>query len=229
MTTTQIRRLLLAAVAVLAFAATGATQEKSSALLNVPEVRQLVARAEPADNARLSAHFTALAEQYAREAKRHIAMSKSSVGNPSRTIATGMSAHCTRLAELNTQSATTARELAAHHQKLATGVPSTPPAGSASLQSGAGARRPTDKELADLAAKATTPADHRGLEEYFLTLAKRYTADADEHVRLAQTYRGTRLAAAAVHQDALARLTRESAREANDAAAMHEQLAGIGR
>ena len=30
-----------------------------------------------------------------------------------------------------------------------------------------------------MAAKASTPADHHALEEYFLTSAKRYTADAN--------------------------------------------------
>jgi hypothetical protein len=53
----------------------------------------------------------------------------------------------------------------------------------------AGAPEPTQKELNALAAKARTPAEHRGLEEYFLTLAKRYTAEANEHVALAQAYR----------------------------------------
>ena len=49
-----------------------------------------------------------------------------------------------------------------------------------------------------MAAKASTPAEHRALEEYFLTLAKRYTADAAEHTTTANTYRGTRTAQAAV-------------------------------
>ena len=52
-----------------------------------------------------------------------------------------------------------------------------------------------------MAAKASTPAEHRALEEYFLTLAKRYTADATEHATTANTYRGTRTAQAAVHCD----------------------------
>ena len=52
-----------------------------------------------------------------------------------------------------------------------------------------------------MAAKASTPAEHRALEEYFLTLAKRYTADATEHAAMANAYRGTRIAQAAVHCD----------------------------
>ena len=142
-------------------------------------MQQLVKRAEPGDNARLAAHFTALAERYTAEAKRHTSMSQSFVGNPSRNLGTGMSAHCKQLADLNTQSATTLRELAAlppeaggwcrqrrrHRLALA-------------FEGGAGAPAPTEQELNALAAKASTPADHRALEEYFLTLAKRYTADA---------------------------------------------------
>ena len=149
------------------------------------------------------AHFTALAERYAAEAKRHMSMSQSFVGNPSRNLGTGMSAHCKQLADLNTQSATELRELAAYHQKLASGAAATPPAGGARFEGGAGAPAPTEQELNALAAKASTPADHRALEEYFLTLAKRYTAEANEHVAMANTYRGTRIAQAAVHRDRL--------------------------
>ena len=80
-----------------------------------------------------------------------------------------------------------------------------------------------------MAAKASTPADHRALEEYFLTLAKRYTADANEHVAMANTYRGTRIAQAAVHCDRLVKLSKDEAKEATEAAAMHKQLAAVAR
>jgi hypothetical protein len=229
MRTIHFRSLALAAVAALTFAANGAAQDRAPGLLNNLEVRQLVARAEPGDQAQLSAHFTALGDRYAAEAKRHISMSQSFIGNPSRNLGTGMSAHCKRLADLNTQSATTVRELAAYHTKLASGTPATPPRDAARFQAGAGASEPTEKELNALAAKASTPAEHRGLEEYFLTLAKRYTAEANEHVALAQAYRGTRIAQAAVHHDRLAGLSRDGAKEATAAAEMHKQLAGIGR
>ena len=108
----QIRSLLLPAVAFVLFAGSTAAQDKSPALLNTLEVQQLVKRAEPADNARLAAHFTALADRYAAEAKRHTSMAQSFVGNPSRNLGTGMSAHCKQLADLNTKSATELRELA---------------------------------------------------------------------------------------------------------------------
>jgi hypothetical protein len=229
MRTVHLRSLSLAAAAVLALTASGAAQDRPSGLLNNLDVRQLVARAEPGDQAQLSAHFNALGDRYAAEAKRHISMSQSFIGNPSRNLGSGMSAHCKRLADLNTQSATTVRELAAYHAKLASGTPASPPRDGARFQAGAGAPEPTEKELNALAAKASTPAEHRGLEEYFLTLAKRYTAEANEHVALAQAYRGTRIAQAAVHHDRLAGLSRDGAKEATAAAEMHKQLAGVGR
>ena len=229
MRTVHFRSLALAAVAVLTLASSVAAQDKPSGLLNNLEVRQLVARGEPGDQAQLSAHFTALADRYTAEAKRHIFMSQSFVGNPSRNLGTGMSAHCKRLADLNTQSATTVRELAAYHAKLASGTLATPPKDGARFQSGAGAPEPTERELNALAAKASTPAEHRGLEEYFLILAKRYTAEANEQVALAQTYRGTRIAQAAVHHDRLASLSRDAAKEATAGAEMHKQLAGVAR
>ena len=221
--------IAIASTAVLAVTATAAAQEKPTGLLNTLEVRQLVARAEPADNARLGVYFVALAERYAAEAKRHRSMSQSFVGNPSRNLGTGMSAHCKRLADLNTESATTARELAAYHEKLASGASATLPRDAPRFHGGAGAPEPTENELNALAAKARTPAEHHALEEYFLTLANRYTTDGNEHVTLAQTYRGTRIAWAAAHHDRLARLARDAAKEASEAADLHKQLANVGR
>ena len=229
MRTIQIRSLSLAAFAFLAFAGNAAAQDKSPALLNTLEVQQLVKRAEPGDNARLAAHFTALADSYVAEAKRHTSMAQSFVDNPSRNLGTGMSAHCKQLADLNTQSASQLRELATYHQKLASGAAATAPTRSARFEGGAGARMPTDQELNALAAKASTPADHHALEEYFRTLAKRYAADATDHAATANTYRGTKIAQAAAHCDSLVRLSKEEAKEANAAADMHKQLAGVVR
>ena len=229
MRTVHFRSLSIAAIVILTFAGSVAAQEKSSGLLNSVEVQQLVKRGEPGDNARLATHFTVLADRSAAEARRHTSMAQSFVGNPSRNLGTGMSAHCKQLANLNTQSATELRELATYHQKLASGATATPPAGGARFEGGAGAPAPTDQELNAMAAKASTPADHRALEEYFLTLAKRYTADANEHVAMANTYRGTRIAQAAVHCDRLVKLSKDEAKEATEAAAMHKQLAGVAR
>jgi hypothetical protein len=140
-----------------------------------------------------------------------------------------MSVHCKRLADLNTESATKVRELAVYHEKLAAGAPATAPQDGARFQGGAGAPAPTDKELAALAAKASTPADHHALEEYFQTLARRYETDAKEHASFAAGLRGTRIEHAAVIHSRLATLSHEAAREATAAAEMHKGLATIAR
>ena len=156
-------------------------------------------------------------------------MSQNFAGNPSRNVGTGMSAHCKRLADLNTQSATTVRELATYHEQLVAGTSAALPRDAARFQSGAGAPEPTEKELNALAATANTPVQHKALEEYFVTLAKRYTTTADEHVTLAQAYRGTKIAEASAIHNRLARLARDSAKEATAAADMHAQLANVAR
>ena len=228
MRTVHFRTFVLAAAASVIAAGTLAAQEKPNQLLNSLEVRQLAARGENADHARLAAHFAALADQYTAEAKKHQAMAQSFVGNPSRNLGTGMSAHCKRLADLNTDEATTVRELVAYHEKLAAGAPATAPQKGARFQGGAAAPEPTEKELNALAAKAGTPAEHKVLEEYFLALSKRYTAEADEHAALSTALRGTpRIASSSAIHDRLARLARESAKEATAAADMHKQRASL--
>jgi hypothetical protein len=222
--------LAIEALAILTLAGSAAAQTPASPLLNTLEVRTLVSSSEPADHARLSVHFTALADRYAADAKRHDAMAKAFIAAPTRRVpANGAADHCKRLAALNTRSAETVRELVAYHQKLAAGAPGTLPKGAAPFQSGVGAPEPTDAELNALAEKASTPADHHALEEYFLTATKRYTSDANEHVAMAQASRGTRIAQAAVHCDRLVTLLRDEAKEATAAAEMHKQLANVAR
>ena len=107
-----IRLFSIAALAVLLNADSSAAQGASSALLNTLEVRQLVSRGEPGDSARLSAHFAALADRYAREATRHDAMAQAFIASPTRRTPTNSAAdHCERLARLNKESADTLREL----------------------------------------------------------------------------------------------------------------------
>jgi hypothetical protein len=217
-------------LALFTFVGGAAAQTTSSAVLNSLEVQELITRAEPGDHARLEVHFAVLAEQYAADAKRHSAMAQAFIASPiRRTAANSAVDHCKRLEQLNLQSAATLRELAAHHEKLAAGKASAVPRGAARFEGGAGATAPTAEALSALAAKASTPADHRALEEYFLTAAKRHTADATSHAAMAQTYRGTRIAQAAVHCDRLVTLSKDSAKEATEAAAMHKQLTGVAR
>jgi hypothetical protein len=228
---TRIHLVSLAApLALLAGVATAAAQARAPEVVNAIELRKLVASAEPGDHARLGGHFAALAGQYADEAARHSAMSKAFGGNPTRSGAASASNHCARLAQLNNESAATLRELATHHERLATGVASTAPADATRFEHGEGAPAPTNEELVALAARARIPADHRALAEYFVTVAARHTADADAHARMAQAYRGManrRGGDPAAHCDRLVKLSRDAANEARAAAGTHTQLANV--
>jgi len=231
MRTINVHTLAAAALALLTVAGSASSQTPASQILNALEVQKLASSTDPADNARLGSHFAALADRYAAEAKRHTSMAQAFIGTPARRVAaTSAADHCKRLAQLNTESAKTLRELAAYHQGLAGGKPpAAAPKGGTRFQSGAGAPEPTDAQLADLAAKANTPADHHALEEYFQNSVKRYTAAANEHAAMAQAYRGTRIVQAAAHCDRLVTLSRDSVKEATAAAEMHKGLAGIAR
>ena len=230
MKTIRLRTLSIGALALSTFAGGAVAQTTSSSILNSLEVQELITRAEPADHARLGAHFAALSEQYAADARKHTAMAQGFMaGPPRRATDTATGSHCRRLAELNTRSAATLRELAVHHEGLAAGKTSAVPRGAARFEGGEGAPAPTEKELSALAAKASTPADHGALQEYFQTQAKRYTAAANDHAAMAQAYRGTRVAQSAAHCDRLVTLSRDSAKEATAAATMHKGLAGVAR
>ena len=223
-------RIAAGAALVLATLVSSANAQATSPILNALEVQKLVASTDPADNARLSAHFAALAERYTREATRHDAMAQAFIASPTRRTPTNTAAdHCKRLAGLNTQAANSLRELAAYHEKRAAGAVAAVPKGAPRFQAGAGAPEPSDDELTALAGRASTPADHHALEEYFQTAAKHYREAVNEHSSMAQAYRGTRIAQAAVHCDRLVSLSRDEAKEATAAAEMHKQLAGAAR
>jgi ABC-type branched-subunit amino acid transport system substrate-binding protein len=227
---TNLIRVVASAALALAALATTAVAQTVSPILNALEVRKLVASTDPADNARLSAHFAALADRFTHEATRHGAMAQAFIAAPTRrTPANTAADHCKRLATLNKQSADTLRQLAAYHEKRAGGETATAPRGAAQFQAGLGAPEPADDELSALAARASTPADHHALEEYFQTAAKRYREAVSEHTSMAQAYRGTRIAQAAVHCDRLVSLSRDEAKEATAAADMHKELATIAR
>lgn len=229
MRSASIRAAAGAAVALAVFVG-NAHAQTGSPILNVLEVRQLVASPDPSDNARLSAHFAALADGYMRDATRHDAMAQAFIGSPSgRTPANTASDLCKRLASLNRQSADTLRELAAYHEKRAAGAAAAAPKGAAPFQAGAGAPEPSLDELRALATKASTPAEHHALEAYFQEVAKRYQKAVNEHSAMARAYVGTRIAQAAVHCDRLVSLSRDEAKAATAAAEMHKQLATTNR
>jgi hypothetical protein len=201
-------------------------------LLTSTQVQELVARADtPADHLQLQRHFTNLAGRYDANARRHTAMARRYGGNPNRRANTAGPAHCKRLAQVATQSASVFRELAMHHERLAAGLPSTPPSAGAPFEEGAGTTDLlSEAQAQELAAGARTPGEHLQLQKHFAALAAQHTVDADSHARMARAYRGnpnrrTR-SAGARHCERLARLARESAAAARALAGEHAALAG---
>ena len=228
MRTFFVRALSVAALAALSFTPLVVAQGQAPAPLSETQVQELIARGQPADHARLRAHFNELAEQSAAEAKRHASMQQSFAGNTKLAhMATSMAAHCKRLMDLNQASAATLRELATEHGTLAAGAVYEPPQGGTRPQVDRGV--PSDKELADLAANATSAADHRKLEQYFVALANRYDRDAANHVAYAKSWRATTKVPTAqtiaAHCDRLASQFREAEKEARAAAEMHKDMA----
>lgn len=230
MKTYFVRFAVLAVLAALTSASNLIAQNTASASLSEADVRQLIVRGEPADHARLSAHFATMAQRYATDAKRHESMGQAFSGNTKLAhIATSQREHCRQLSVRNLESAATLRELAAHHTKLAAGAASEPPKGGERFEAGAGARVPTDAELTRLAATAETAADHRALEGYFTSLAARYERESKESAAYAISWRGMSknpsAPALAANWERLARQQRESATEARAAAGMHKDQA----
>ena len=225
-----IYRVAVAAVALVGTAALAAAQAPSG-VLNKLEVQKLVAAETPEASVALAAHFTALADRYTADAAKHKAMGQAYKSNANRSAATSAADHCVRLATFATESATAARELVKYHRDLAGGKAAVVPKGAAALQGGRGAPDPTADQLHHLAMMARTRADHLSLEEYFLTVAKKNTAEAEDYVVMAKAYRaGVRKGTydPAVGFDRLAKLARDAAKEAAEAANLHKQLANVG-
>ena len=223
-------RVAVAAIALVGAATLGAAQAPSG-VLNKLEVQKLVAAETPEASVALAAHFTALADRYTADAANHKAMGQAYKANANRSAVTSAAAHCDRLAALATESATATRELAKFHRDLAGGKAAVVPKGAAPFTAGRGAPSPTADQLHHLAMMARTRADHLELEEYFATVAKKNTAEAEDYVALAKAYRaGVRKGTydAAVTFDRLAKAARDAAKEAAAAASLHKQLANIG-
>lgn len=223
-------RIALAALALVGVATLAAAQA-SSGVLNKLEVQKLVAAETPEAGATLADHFTALADRYTADAADHKAMGQAYKANANRSAATSAAAHCERLATLATESATTTRELAKFYRDLAAGKTAVVPKGAVAFKGGKGAPDPTADQLHHLAMMAKSRTDHLALEEYFATIAKKNTAEAEDYVTLARAYRaGVRKGTydAAVTFDRLAKSARDAAKEAAEAASLHKQLANIG-
>ena len=218
--------------AVVAFIADTPAARAQPWLLNRLEVQRLVAMNTPEAHARLSKHFIALAETYTADAARYAGRANGSAGNPSHGFGTRTDVRRTRQAQDAARRAEAARAMTVYHQLLSVGAAAVPPPARAQLDGGTGAPAPTQAELHELAMRARTPADHRVLAEYYLTLETRETALANEHARMANMQRvsGGRGAweTTATHSDRLAGLSRKAAKHASAAASVHRQLASIG-
>ena len=92
----------------------------------------------------------------------------------------------------------------------------------------------TDKQVKELIATSTTPADHVKLQKHFLAVAADYTAKAVEHTAEAEAYKKRRTyweskgsvgPGTLAHCERLATLERELAKEARDLATAHEHMA----
>ena len=216
--TTSTRLFLAVPILTLAVGA-GLLAQAQSKPLTAAEVNRLIATGGPTDHARLSAHFTALAERQAADVKIHTAMQQA-YANSGKPSGLGMVNHCKAMVGRAQESAGSLKELAAYHSKLAGGA--TASSGYV-LEPATG--RPSDAELTRLAATAETAADHRALQNYFTSVATRDEREAADHAAYAKTWRGlTKVAAyqtqAAAH-DRTAEQLREAAKEARAAAAMH--------
>lgn len=90
----------------------------------------------------------------------------------------------------------------------------------------------TDKQMEELVAKASTPAEHGQLRAHFLEMAAIYTADADAHGVMAAAYRRNQddpnrptSGDPAIYCDRIAQRSREAAATARELATYHERLA----
>lgn len=90
------------------------------------------------------------------------------------------------------------------------------------------------REVKELIAKASTPAEHHTLALYYEAKAKKYEADAVEHADQAKAYRARPTASemkrpmspdTAAHCDFLAQDLSKAAKKARELAADHEEMA----
>jgi hypothetical protein len=226
----RLSRLVVTA-AIFVGLATVAAAATSPSVLNKLELQKLVAAETPIANLRLAAHFDGLAEQYSAEAAtyRNLAVTYKANANRSATVTAADS--CARRAARATTWADRARALARYHFDLALGRQAVLPVGATALHSGYGAPEPTTDQLHRLALTARTRADHLALREYYSTVARKKSAEADSYFAMAGAFHaGVRNGSydPAGSYDRLGRLARKAAREATQAADRHAVFANIG-
>lgn len=227
---TIFTRTMFAGLALVALTTAAAAQDRSRLLTSV-EVKEFVTSSRPADHPRLRDHFAALADKYTTDARRYRNIGSAMTGNPNHPPTVPPGTRWIRAAERAQESASVARELSAHHGRIADGRSSQPPSGAGRFEAGEGALAPTDAQLNELAASARTPAQHRSLAEYYTTLAEQQTTAAKRHAVQASTYRAQvrkSYGDPAIHFDRLPKQSRELADSARAEAAKHTQLAQVG-
>lgn len=227
--TRRTRAIALAAACLLGASGVAAAQVTAPERLSDLEVQILADSEIPSAGLRLAAHFRALAADYDAAAARHRGVAATARGWPLRApgAAAAAAARQTHRAEADIETADVLRALAAYYEGAVNGRQMEFPSGGAPFAGGAGARPPTEREVHAFAAAARTPADHRSLEEYFLTRSERLTTEADAYTTAAQALRGTRIAQAADHCERRATAARAAARQAQGRATMHGALAQL--
>jgi hypothetical protein len=197
-------------------------QSQAGPILNELELRQALSGTGAIEHAKLEAHFVALADRYASDAKRHETMARNAPAGSHKGIGPDVRAHCNNLVRLDKKMEAEARDLAKLHAAAAPGQPH--PEHTKGLPSDLGARKASEDEMTAFAEKAAATGDHGALAEYFSKLAERYDAEASAHAGMATMYRTGRTAGAADHCDRLVRTARAAAKEAKAAAAQHAAL-----
>jgi hypothetical protein len=196
------------------------SQEASVERLTVADVGRLVPRAGAPEHVRLVQHFSALADWFAAESKRHETCACCQGMHTEHAACTHACPHCQKLVVLNAHLDLTARALSAYHQRSVLGrmlpVPSAPV--------GVEAHAPTAEDLGAFRVTIDQLDGHRAMAAAFTALAGRYDRQVEAHTALAGAYRAARLGTAAAHCDRLVTLARDAAREARAAAQMHARL-----
>lgn len=226
MRTIYFRAVAVAFAAAFALTAAASGQQPAPGILAAPQVREAVAGQQPADHAKLRAHFEALAARYDADARQHTAFAQAYAGNSRGGAAAA--AHHNRLAEAAKESAGIVRQLSTHHGQLGAGVTSTPPKGGERFERGAGApATPTRQQLLVLAARAQTPTEHGQLAEYYSMQIAGYQADARDHRAMAQGYQGLNRpnVAAVAHCERLVALANDAVKETQALIDEHRKLA----
>lgn len=225
----RVFRILVTAIAFVGVATVAAGAP--SRVLNKLEVQKLVAAETPVASVRLAAHFNALAEQFYAQAASQRDMARVYRATANRSATTTAAIDCERLARRGATWGMRARELARYHVDLAEGRDAVLPVGATALHEGFGAPEPTRSQLHSLALTADTRADHLVLREYYLTVARRRTAEADNYLSMiAAFHAGVRNGTynPAVAYERLAGIARKAAKDATQAADRHKVLANIG-